>query len=437
MEVNNQKIVKFEVRNFKKISEIVISVNEDVNIVAGENRQGKTSLIDAIECALGGSKALKSTDTTHPVRNGSEEAEINLELTDFIIEKRFYENKSPTLHVKSKNGASYKSPQAMLDSFLGQLVDPSEFYKMKSNEQYKLLMDIVGLEKTLKDLEEKRDIVYSERTAVNRDKLRLTKTLEGLKEPKPNLPDKELDPMEVNQKLRDANKKIAQNREEVLELENVKKDYEREKKSISDYEYEIERLTEKLNEAKRTKDNLREKGKELEDKVSRHLTPDISIFEAELEELELTNREIRHAINYSKIQNQIGNLVVESDMLTNDIEEIDETKKAVLQKAKFPVDGLSFEDGIVTYNGVPFNQCSSEEKLTISSVIAMTELPDKPKKLKLLLVRDGSPFTEKQLEKLFNMVKSKGYQCLIERPGEAIKEAILIQDGRIKNENKT
>lgn len=433
MEVNDQKLVRFEVVNFKKIDEIRITVNEDVNIIGGENRQGKTSIIDAIEVALGGSKAIKATDTTHPVKNGATEALINLELTDFIIEKRFDESGKANLFVRTKNGAAYNSPQSMLDSFIGSFVDPSEFYKMKSDQQYKVLMDMVGLEKVLKDLDEKYQLKYSERTIVNRDKTRLAKTLETMKKPADNLPDDLLSAAEINQKLRDANEIITNNKQNEIKLENVRENFRKSKEKIIELEEEIKKLQNKLEAEKLVKQGYADAGKELEKLVQNQFVPDVKIYELELQELEETNRQIRHRNEYSLIENQVGDLAIESDLLTEDLNQIQEEKKKTLSEAKFPVEGLSFQDNYVTYNGIPFHQCSSEEKLSISSIIAMTEIPNKPCKLKLLLVRDGSPFDDNQFAKLLEEIRIRGYQCLIERPGLAVKEAFIIENGKLKS----
>ena len=100
-----------------------------------------------------------------------------------------------------------------------------------------------------------------------------------------------------------------------------------------------------------------------------------------------------------------------------------------------PVEGLSFGDGVVLYNGVPLEQCSQGEKIKISTSIAMsTEVNDN--QLKVVLIKDGSLLDEDNMKLITNMALDKDYQVWIRKLTSTGKVGIVIEDGEIKSINK-
>lgn len=68
-------------------------------------------------------------------------------------------------------------------------------------------------------------------------------------------------------------------------------------------------------------------------------------------------------------------------------------KLAMIAASHMPVPGLGIQDGIVTYNNVPFDQASSAEQLRISVAIAMAANPT----LRILRITDGSLLDSKNM----------------------------------------
>lgn len=74
---------KIKIRNFRNIEEAEIEFDAGVNILAGDNAQGKTNLLEAISfTALG--KSFRTTHEEEMIRFGAESAEISLDFTDSV-----------------------------------------------------------------------------------------------------------------------------------------------------------------------------------------------------------------------------------------------------------------------------------------------------------------------------------------------------------------
>ena len=140
-------------------------------LIGGENGAGKTSVLDSIMWALAGGKSIQPV----PIRDGETTAEIRLDLGDLIVVRRFTASGS-TVKVSTKDGATYSSPQQILDAMVAKLAfDPLAFTKLKPEEQGRALAELVGLETVEIDSEIER--LYKERTEANRDVQRLAATI--------------------------------------------------------------------------------------------------------------------------------------------------------------------------------------------------------------------------------------------------------------------
>ena len=113
---------------------------------------------------------------------------------------------------------------------------------------------------------------------------------------------------------------------------------------------------------------------------------------------------------------------------TAKIEALDKQKNDAIAAAKFPVAGLSFTDTGVLYNGIPFSQCSSAEKLRVSVAIAMAGNP----KLRVIRITDGSLIDSKNMAIIESLAKENDYQIWIEKVDESGSVGVYIEDGQIK-----
>src|SRR5688500_9341273 len=122
------RVVRLQAESVKRIRAVDISPSGAVVTIRGKNAQGKSSVLDSIQYALGG----KGAAPPRVIRDGETEAVVVLELEDLVVERRWSSNDRSTLEVRSKEGAKYSSPQAMLDRLVGDLsFDPLAFLRLK------------------------------------------------------------------------------------------------------------------------------------------------------------------------------------------------------------------------------------------------------------------------------------------------------------------
>ena len=137
------RIVELRANNFKRLKAVRIKPCGNLVRIEGRNAQGKSSVLDAIEAALGGARHSPEV----PIRNGTNKATIIADLGELIVERTFTTKGGPALEVRTKDGVPQKSPQAILDKLLGDLgFDPEGFVRLKPADQLLELKRLVGLD---------------------------------------------------------------------------------------------------------------------------------------------------------------------------------------------------------------------------------------------------------------------------------------------------
>ena len=163
------KVIEFRAENFKKLKAVEIHPDPTVQVISGANGAGKSSILDAIWAALGGADMSKETGTIQPIREGEEKASVRLDLGDFIVTRKWTKSGS-TVTVENKDGAVYKTPQALLDGLIGKIsLDPLNFSNADSKYQRDVLLSIVKIPVDLVKIDGDRQEKYIYRTALNRD----------------------------------------------------------------------------------------------------------------------------------------------------------------------------------------------------------------------------------------------------------------------------
>ena len=143
-----------------------------------------------------------------------------------------------------------------------------------------------------------------------------------------------------------------------------------------------------------------------------------------------TNRRADQYDDYQAKVNARKSKQEASENWTKTIEGLDSQRDAAIAAASFPVPGLSFNETGVLYNGLPFSQCSSAEKLRVSVAIAIATSP----KLRVIRITDGSLIDSKNMAIIEEMARSNDYQIWIERVDESGKVGVFIEDGEVKSE---
>jgi hypothetical protein len=138
-------------------------------------------------------------------------------------------------------------------------------------------------------------------------------------------------------------------------------------------------------------------------------------------------RKVRENQLYDRLANDIGNLAQRGTELTKEIVEIDRKKEYAIASTQFPVDGLTFNENGLMFNGVPFSQASSAEQLKVSVAMGIAMNP----KLKVLLIRDGSLLDEESLSVVASMAEESDAQVWVERVSKGKECSVIIEDGEV------
>ena len=414
-------ITKLEVENVKRISAVKIAPDGHV-IIGGRNRAGKSSVLDAIEYALGGKGAIPGK----PIRDGSKNASITLELggkKSIRVTREFKEDGKTTLKVVgTDDGRPFPSPQKMLDELYGSLTfDPVAFSRMKPKDQAEALRSAAGVDLTEIDAE---ILGYVERRKdVNRDLKRLEAQADGFT-------DSEVPTAEVDIR------RLAARRTELLEAKNRRAEVTQRIGVAADKseacKRELESIRSALNDAElrlRYAEQAEKDGiKELEaHRLADSIDGDIATTTLEIEAATMANAAYEAAATQRAVRKELATVTKQAAEADAAVTKARETKAGMLADLNIPVDGLSLTDAGVEINGVPFEQCSQSEQLDLSTAIGMAANPE----LKVMLIRDGAYLDEDSLAELCAKAEEAGYQFWIERVGEDEHATVIIEDGTV------
>jgi mRNA-degrading endonuclease RelE of RelBE toxin-antitoxin system len=295
--------------------------------------------------------------------------------------------------------------------------DPLEFAGLKAKEQVAALLEVVDLDIDLPKVIEDRAKYFDERTEVNREHKRLSGVLSSLAEPEKDTPKEEVSSVELFNKI-----------EAAQELHRGKEDIQ---STLA--HAEILRI-EKLSSLKRAEEELKSLdeniGKLRKDFVN-VIVPDIKALQDELGNLEETNAKVRKAKEYRVAFEALDEAQIHSAHFTDSIDELDKLKTDAISRAKMPVDGLSFDEEGLTFDGIPFAQVSSAEQLRISTAMAMAANP----KLKVIRITDGSLLDSDSMKIIEKLADDNDYQVWIEVVSDTGKVGIYIEDGEIKRQD--
>lgn len=402
------KITKLQAENFKKIKAVQITPKGNIIKITGKNAQGKTSILDSIFMTLAGRKGAK--EVTKPVRDGELQAKVVIDLGEYQVTREWNGNGNTRLTIES-DGAVYKSPQSVLDKIIGDLTfDPLEFSRMDEKKQKELLIGLLGIQDKIDELELRYENISQDRLFCGRE----LKTVKG---------NFDSIAMPVGEKPEFIRIDDLQSQLLTAERNNVEHEYL--VKAIENIDYSIADLTSKIEQLKRDKKNYSEKLKTTR-------VVDISNLKSKIEKARENNKKLEDHNNYLSSKEKLEKKELEYLEYTEKIKAIVEEKNKIVSDSKLPVDGLNVTGIGVTYNGVPFKDLSSAEKLKISLSIAMTMNP----KLKVIRITDGSLLDSENMKVIESMANENDYQIWMECVDESGRVGVYIEDGQIGKDNQ-
>jgi len=417
------KILRLEAENFKRLKAVDITPTGNLVPITGKNANGKSSVLDAIWAALGGATHLQA----EPIRKGATKARIKLDLGELVVTRNITE-KGSTLTVENAEGLSYKAPQRMLDDLVGALAfDPLAFTRMKPREQYDQLRTVAQVELDLDKLDALNKADFEKRADLNREAKQLRAQIEGItvSEVVPPTVDVEAllaEQQHINQANTQARLAHQERTRKEQELARLKEDIETVRARFASLKGQIDALTLEL---------------ECE------LVVDQSDFEARMQEITGRIRDAQaqteaaalarqQAARVSDLEARAEGTEAKAQALTETMATRNKVKMDAIAAAKIPVPGLSFGEGVVLFNGVPFDQASSAEQLRVSVSIAMAANPA----LRVIRITDGSLLDEDSMAMLGEMAREGDYQVWVEVVDSTGKVGVVIHDGEVVADNQ-
>lgn len=425
MQDEGLKILQAEVTNFKNIDHKLIEFEGRSAMILGKNGSGKSSLIQALTCAIN-SKMIPSK----AIQEGEERATILVkvggvlhgEYREYNIDMHFSEkDQKGRLVLTDKDGGKIPGGKSMVKSIVGNVgFDILEFINLGLTsegkvsdpgvkKQIEILKQFLPAEiqKELMDLDVERKTVYDERIEINRD----------IKSNQAKLKDAQMDPEEIEKyaeekdgstivtQMEKMGEDISRYDKVVEGIKNKKESMEDKEKYIDDLKKELAKKEEELSE---TKKQIEAGERWLEGRKR----PSAESLNAQLKEINDHNDQHKKVEELKGFDQKVKELTVEADGKTERYQQIDIDKMEIFKANPLPVKGLTFSEDEILYNGLPFNenQHPSSTIIGVGLKIAMGMNPN----LRLLIIKDGSLLDQKTLNYILKLVDKKGYQAFVE-----------------------
>lgn len=417
--MENLTIKTLSINGFKAIKQFSISPDGHSVELTGANGKGKSSVIEALFYLLTGKNA------PDPVVNRDcIKTEICTTLSDGHSVELSTKGGTAKLRVFRPDGEPVNAERTYLNNLIGNIsFDVFDFVKRPAAEQKKILMDLLHLD--FSDLDGERrtqlDVVKESEASMKA----LERQLDELRDAAETVP---VDvAVLVEQKAsRDAAASTIQRYSDGIK--DVTAQVGAAEKEIREIEDEIAKLVIRKRAREQGRDALLDRlanGTTLLDEAmaSFEKMPDVSEQIARASEINLAadkwQRKKALVPKYNEAKAAVAGAKLE-------IERLDAERVRRLAEAPFPVEGLSFSEDGVLYNGLPFNersQCKST-LIKVGCAIGISQNPG----LKLCRVTDGSLLDEDSKKALLSVLHEYGYQVFIETVGKGELQALIIEE---------
>lgn len=434
-------IVGLRAENFKKITLVEVVATDSIVTVGGLNEAGKSSVLDAVATVLGGADLAPKV----PIRKGQSKSTVVATLTDGLKITRTFrrlpasedlpERVTSTLEIANADGsATFKSPQAMLDKLLGggAFHDPLAFSVLRPADRREAVRRIVGLDFSVLD---------GRRAKLLQDRLLATKELRGLEVQLDTLakhedaPAEEIDPDAVMVEIEAAEKTVRAADDALTAHDRALQAVTAQeqaimarKDTVADLRRRLQYAEDAVNAASADLATHQHVVKTREKAVAaaRAAVVDPAPVRARMSEIKSTNAKVQHNRRVDEAVALQALLVQKLEEVGAAVATIDQEKRAALEAAPFPVEGMSFSEDDVLLDGLPFAQASTARRLRVSVAMALARAGQ----LRVLLVKAGNDLDAKNLGLLAEVAREHGAQVWVERvTDDPASVSVFIEDG--------
>ena len=345
---------------------------------------------------------------------------------------------------KRKDGViAYKKPQAMLTAMISSVAfDPEAFLRLPDKDQAELLSKVAGLDTA--DLDEEYKEVFADRTVLNRELNHMGQaTLPEGDKPVPVDIDAlwgRREAVGAQVRKQDALRMEVDRRER--EMENEESYITANQQTIDYSEREIQAAESHIEQAGQAigaaKEDIARRSEMIEHHkaetaaVQKRLDKfgDLAEQESELADAitlgQHVNRRVQEWESEEGVLDARQALGERINKATETLIGIKESRAKRIAECTMPVEGLSVEEGMVSYNGHPLSQTSHAQRLDVSLAVGMAQNP----KLKVLRVENASLLDSRMLKVIEERCAEAGYQVWAEKVAdEDTGVGLYIEDG--------
>lgn len=403
------KITSLELENIKRIKAVQISPTETgLTVIGGKNGQGKTSVLDAIMWILGGERYRPS----EPKREGSVTPPYGkITLSNGLVVER--KGKNSDLKVIDPSGN--RAGQQLLNEFISQFaLDLPKFMNGNNKEKADTLLQVIGVGDKLYELDQQEKELYNQRRTIGQIANQKKKYAAEL----PVYPDVPAEPISATELIKEQQEILATNGENQRKRQRLAK-----LQSEADtLQKQIEELLTKQAKIHSDLEVAQMDAKELQDQSTAELEKSI----ADIEEI---NRKVRMNLDKEKAETEAQEYAEKYDAHTEKIEAVRSARADLLDGANLPLEGLSVEDGELTYKGFKWDNLSGADQMKVGVAIVRKLNP----KCGFVLLDKLEQMDLDTLKEFSAWLKQEGLQVIATRVSTGDECSIIIEDGYSKS----
>ncbi len=403
------KITSLELENIKRIKAVQISPTETgLTVIGGKNGQGKTSVLDAIMWILGGERYRPS----EPKREGSVTPPYGkITLSNGLVVER--KGKNSDLKVIDPSGN--RAGQQLLNEFISQFaLDLPKFMNGNNKEKADTLLQVIGVGDKLYELDQQEKELYNQRRTIGQIADQKKKYAAEL----PAYPDVPAEPISATELIKEQQEILAINGEN-----------QRKRQRLAKLQSEADTLRGQIEEllAKQAKihsdlEIAQMDAKDLQDQSTAEIEKSI----ADIEEI---NRKVRMNLDKEKAETEAQEYTNKYEAHTERIEAVRKERANLLDGANLPLEGLSVEDGELTYKGFKWDNLSGADQMKVGVAIVRKLNP----KCGFVLLDKLEQMDLDTLQEFSAWLKQEGLQVIATRVSTGDECSIIIEDGYSKS----
>lgn len=411
------KIAALEAENVKRIRAVALEPSPTgLTVIGGNNNQGKTSILDTIAWALGGDRYRPS----NPTRDGSTiPPRIKITLSNGLIVERA--GKNSALKVTDPNGQ--KRGQQLLNSFVEELaLNLPKFMEQSSRDKAETLLQVIGVGDQLHALESKERDLYNRRHAIGQIADQKKKFALEM----PYYPDAPAEPVSALELIQRQQAILAHNGENQRKRALVEELKSRERilaQRIALLKDELEKLNIQYVSNIADLEVATKSAAELQDESTAQI-------EQDLENIEAINVKVRANSDRERAEQDAQQYSQQYDDLTGQLDSVRKAKIDLLAGAVLPLEGLSVEDGELTYHGKKWDGMSGSDQLKVATAIVRALNPE----CGFVLVDKLEQFDLHTLQEFGKWLENEDLQVIATRVSTGSECSIIIIDGRVEGE---